>query len=179
MTRRSTTTRSDVPVGDRDHVQGLATAPATLMEYADFECSCCGEVYPIVKETQHRLGSRLRFVSRHFPLAMIHAHAEHAAEAAGAQGKFWEMHDVLFENQRALDDENLVRYAAGLGLDSSRFADELGRHTHAARVREDFLSGARGGVNGTPTLFINGVRHDGSFDLDTLLGAIEAATVHR
>ena len=94
-------------------------------------------------------------------------------------GKFWEMHDVLFANQRALDDENLVRYAAGLGLDSSRFADELARHTHAARVREDFLSGARGGVNGTPTLFINGVRHDGSFDLDTLLGAIEAATVHR
>ena len=97
-------------------------------------------------------------------------------------GKFWEMHDVLFENQRALDDENLTRYAAGLGLNSLRFADELARHTHAARAREDredFLSGARGGVNGTPTLFINGVRHDGSFDLDTLLGAIEAATVHR
>ena len=182
MTRRSTATRSDVPVGDRDHVQGPATAPATLMEYADFECSYCGEAYPIVKEIQNRLGSRLRFVFRHFPLATIHAQAEHAAEAAeaaGAQGKFWEMHDVLFENQRALDDEDLAQYAAALGLNSSRFADELARHTHAARVREDFLSGARGGVNGTPTFFINGVRHDGSFDLDTLLGAIEAATVHR
>ena len=89
------------------------------------------------------------------------------------------MHDVLFANQRALDDENLVRYAAGLGLDSSRFADELGRHTHAARVREDFLSGVRRGVNGTPMLFINGVCNDGSFDLDSMLEAIEAATVHR
>ncbi|APW63470.1 DsbA family protein [Paludisphaera borealis] len=178
MTRRSRATRSDVPVGDRDHTQGPATAPATLMEYGDFECPYCGEAYSIVKDIQRRLGSRLRFVFRHFPLATIHPHAEYAAEAAeaaGAQGKFWEMHDVLYENQEALDVVYLVRYATALDLDTSRFIDDLDRHTHAARVREDFLSGARGGVNGTPTFFINGVRHDGSYDFDTLLGALEGA----
>jgi protein-disulfide isomerase len=108
----------------------------------------------------------------------MHPHAEHAAEAAeaaGAQGKFWEMHDMLYENQDALEDENLAQYAEALGLDVTRFIREMSEHTHAARVREDFRSGVRSGVNGTPTFFINGVRHDGPFDLRSLIAAIEEA----
>ncbi len=167
-----------LPVGDRDHIQGLATAPITLVEYGDYECPYCGQAYPIVKELQERLGKRLRFVFRNFPLSTMHPHAEQAAEAAetaGAHGKFWEMHNALYENQEALDGEDLVQYAAALGLDASRFTNELAKHTQAARVREDFMSGARSGVNGTPTFFINGVRHDDSFDPATLLKAMEAA----
>jgi protein-disulfide isomerase len=121
----------------------------------------------------------VRFAYRHFPLTQVHPHAEHAAEAAeaaGAQGKFWEMHDTLYEHQRALHDAHLRQYAEWLGLDLGRFDEEMGRHVHAGRVREDFLSGVRSGVNGTPTFFINGVRHDGSYDLATLLAAIEGAS---
>jgi len=168
-----------LPVAERDHIQGSATAPITLVEYGDYECPYCGQAYPIVKELQQRLGKRLRFVFRNFPLNTMHPHAEHAAEAAeaaGAQGKFWEMHDALYENQEALADGNLIQYAAALNLDPSQFKTELTKHAHAARVREDFLSGVRSGVNGTPTFFINGVRHDGSFDLDTLLTAMEQPT---
>ena len=120
------------------------------------------------------------FVFRHFPLTQIHPHAEHAAEAAeaaGAQGKFWQMHDTLFEHQHALDDAHLVRYAAELKLDVDRFERELAEHVYANRVREDFLSGVRSGVNGTPTFFINGLRYDGSYDLEMLLAAIELAMV--
>ncbi len=166
-----------LPVGERDHIQGLATAPITLVEYGDYQCPYCGQAYPIVKELQEQLGKKLRFVFRNFPLSTMHPYAEHAAEAAetaGVHGKFWEMHDMLYENQEALDDEDLVQYASALGLDSSRFTNELAKHTHAARVREDFMSGARSGVNGTPTFFINGVRHDDSFDPATLLKAMEA-----
>ncbi len=127
---------------------------------------------------QRRLGDRLRFVFRNFPLTQVHPHAEHAAEAAeaaAAQGKFWAMHDTLFEHQRHLDDDHLLRYARDLGLDTGAFAEQLAAHAFAARVREDFMSGVRSGVNGTPTFFINGARHDASYDLDTLLGAIEHA----
>jgi len=170
--------RLALPVGERDHIQGPAAALVTLVEYGDYECPYCGQAYPVVKELQERLGDRLRFVFRNFPLSTMHPHAELAAEAAetaGAHGKFWEMHDALYENQEALDDEDLVQYAAALGLEASRFTSELAKHTKAARVREDFMSGARSGVNGTPTFFINGVRHDDSFDLVTLLKAMEAA----
>ena len=113
---------------------------------------------------------------RNFPLAEAHPHAEHAAEAAeaaGAQGKFWEMHDLLYENQDALEDEDLVRYAKALRLDVPRFIKEMEEHSYAERVRADFSSGVRSGVNGTPTFFINGARHDGPFDLASLLAAIE------
>ena len=167
-----------LPVGERDHIQGPATAPITLVEYGDYQCPYCGQAYPIVKELQEQLGDRLRFVFRNFPLSTMHPYAEHAAEAAeaaGAHGKFWEMHDALYENQEALDDDDLIQYASTLGLDASRFTNELAKHTHAARVREDFMSGARSGVNGTPTFFINGVRHDDSFDPATLLKAMEMA----
>ena len=133
---------------------------------------------PIVKEIQLRLGDRLRFVFRNFPLTQSHPHAEHAAEAAeaaSAQGKFWEMHDSLFEHQQALDDAHLVHYAAALQLDQEKFEREMTEHIYAPRVREDFLSGVRSGVNGTPTFYINGVRHDDSYALETLLAAIEDA----
>jgi protein-disulfide isomerase len=178
MTQESGTARLTVPVSQRDHQQGPATAPVTLVEYGDYECPYCGEAYPIVKEIQRRLGDRLRFVFRNFPLTQSHPHAEHAAEAAeaaSAQEKFWQMHDYLFEHQQALDDAHLVHYAVALELDKDRFVREMTAHVYANRVREDFLRGVRSGVNGTPTFFINGVRHDDSHELETLLAAIEAA----
>ncbi|MGD9890420.1 MAG: DsbA family protein [Dehalococcoidia bacterium] len=166
------------PVTDHDHTQGPATAPITLVEYGDYECPHCGQAFPIVKELQRQLGERLRFVFRNFPLTQGHPHAQHAAEAteaAATQGRFWEMHDHLFEHQRALDDDHLLRYADALGLDIATFRREMTEHRHAERVREDLLSGVRSSVNGTPTFFINGVRHDGPYDRDTLLAAIVRA----
>jgi protein-disulfide isomerase len=168
-----------VPVGEDDHAQGPAGAAVTLVEYGDFECPHCGRAYPIVKAVQRRLGKRLRFVFRHFPLAEIHLHAQHAAEAAeaaGAQGRFWEMHDRLFERQFALEDEQLVEYALELGLDAPRLARELAAHTYKPQVRDDFMSGVRSGVNGTPTFFINGVRYDDPWDEETIAAALERAT---
>ena len=168
-----------MPVSDeRDHVQGPAGAAVTLVEYGDYECPYCGAAYPIVKEIQSRLGERLRFVFRNFPITTSHPHAEQAAESAesaAAQGRFWEMHDLLYENQARLSDPDLRSYAENLGLDVERFDKELTEHVHAARVREDFMSGVRSGVNGTPTFYINGVRHDDSYDLDTMLAALERA----
>ena len=178
MTQESGTAKLTPLVSQHDHQQGPETAPVTLVEYGDYECPYCGEAYPIVKEIQRRLGDRLRFVFRNFPLTQSHPHAEHAAEAAEAaaiQGKFWEMHDSLFEHQRALDDAHLVQYAVALNLDKERFVRDMTEHVHTNRVREDFLSGVRSGVNGTPTFFINGVRHDDSYALESLLAAIEAA----
>jgi protein-disulfide isomerase len=176
MTRSEAAARLVVPIRESDHIRGSDTASVTLVEYGDYECPTCGQAYPIVKELLARLGAQVRFVFRNFPLATAHPHAERAAEAAeaaGAQGQFWAMHDALFENQAALDDEDLVRYAVTLGLDESPFIRELAEHVHAARVREEFMGGVCSGVNGTPTFFINDVRHDASFDLGTMLAAIE------
>ena len=167
--------RLGLPVAGRDHIQGPIDAPIALVEYGDYECPYCGDAYPVVKAVQERLGDRLCFAFRNFPLIHAHPHAEHAAEAAeaaGAQGKFWEMHDMLFENQEALEDEDLAGYAEALGLDARRLIAEVGAGAHAARLREDFNSGARGGVNGTPTFFINGVRYDGEPEVEALLGAL-------
>ena len=167
-----------LPVSDSDHSAGPDTAPITLVEYGDYECPHCGAAYPIVKELQRVLGNRLRFVFRNFPLTQIHPHAAHAAEAAeaaGAQGRYWEMHDWLFEHQRHLADSQLVRAADSLGLDTARFQRELEDGVHQGRVREDFMNGVRSGVNGTPTFFINGKRHDGSWDSAPLLAALETA----
>jgi len=178
MSKRDAAVTLTLPVGERDHAQGPAGAPVTLVEYGDFECPYCGRAYPIVKQLQQRLGSRLRFIFRNFPLKEIHPHAEHAAEAAeaaGAQGKFWEMHDRLFERQFALEDSSMLEYAADLGLDVGQVAGELAQGTYESRVREDFRSGVSSGVNGTPTFFINGARHDGSYDAETLLAALERA----
>jgi len=166
-------------VDKRDHLQGPPDAPVTLVEYGDFECPHCGAAYPIVKRIQKVMGAQLRFVFRHFPLTQIHPHAEGAAEAseaAGAQGQFWEMHDLLFENQRALDAMHLPGYAEELNLDSRRFVRELEERVHQRRVREDFMSGVRSGVNGTPAFFINGVRYDESWDLVPLLEALKSVS---
>ena len=166
-------------VGDKDHAAGPAGAPATLVEYGDFECPFCGRAYPIVKEVQRRLGPDLRFVFRNFPLTKLHPHAQHAAEAAeaaGAQGAYWQMHDRLFERQFALDDNYLIEYAADLGLDADRLQAELEGGTYRARIKEDVLSGLKSGVNGTPTFFINGERHDGDYDLASLLSAVAEAS---
>ena len=168
-----------VPVSeDRDHIQGPAGAAVTLVQYGDYECPYCGEAYPIVKEVRARMGERLRFVFRNFPITTAHPHAERAAEAAeasAAQGRFWEMHDLLYENQRRLRDEDLHAYAEQLGLDVELFDKEMAEHVHAELVHEDFMSGVRSGVNGTPTFYINGLRHDDSYDLETLLQALERA----
>ena len=163
---------------ERDHIQGAADAAVTLVEYGDYECPYCGAAYPIVKELQARMGERLRFVFRNFPITTSHPHAEQAAEAAeaaAAQGRFWEMHDVLYENQKRLGDQDLRAYAEKVGVDVQSFDQELAEHVHAARVREDFMTGVRSGVNGTPTFYIDGARHDDSYDLDTLLTALERA----
>jgi protein-disulfide isomerase len=170
------------PVGPDDHAQGPADAPVTLVEYGDYECPHCGAAHPIVKAVQSRLGDRLRFVFRHFPIASNHPHAEHAAEmaeAAADRGKFWEMHDLLYENQDALEDADLLGYAASLGIDPAWAASALRYGAFTERVRANFLSGVRSGVNGTPTFFINGVRHEGPWDEASLLEAIAAAAFVR
>ncbi len=149
-----------------DHAAGPKDAPVTLVEYGDYECPYCGMAYPIVKRAQQKLGASLRFVFRNFPLAEAHPHARlaaQAAEAAGAQGKFWEMHDMLFENQRALEPEDIVGYAKSLGLDTVKFARDVEAGTYAKRVTGDFRNGVKSGVNGTPTFFVNGTRYDGSW----------------
>lgn len=156
-----------VPVSDEDHVIGSPSARVTLLEYGDFECPNCGHAYPIVEAIRQRLGDELRFVFRNFPLQESHPHAERAAEsaeAASAQGHFWEMHHQLYEHQNALDDEALHRYAAVIHLDLAKFDAELASGAYAPRVHRDFMSGLRSGVNGTPTFFINGVRFDGPWD---------------
>jgi len=163
---------------DRDHIQGRTSAPVTLIEYGDYECPYCGQAYPIIKEVQKQLGNKLRFVFRNFPLTEIHPHAEHAAEAAEAaavQNRFWEMHDYIYEHQQALDDKHLGKYADNLGLNLGKFNNEMSSHIHAGRIREDFLSGIHSGVNGTPTFYINGIRYNDSWDLETLLEGLRSA----
>jgi protein-disulfide isomerase len=145
-----------------DHVLGPDTAAITLVSYCDFECPYCGRAYSIIKRLQASLTDHLRFIFRHFPLIQKHPFAQQAseaAEAAGAQGQFWAMHDLLFENQDAVREDDLERYAEMLGLDTARFNDELTRKVYAARVGRDVRFGRQNGVTGTPTFFINGSRH--------------------
>jgi protein-disulfide isomerase len=165
-------------VGDRDHTQGRADAPITLVEYGDYQCPHCGRAYPIIKAVQRHLGAALRFVYRNFPLGELHPHAEaaaEAAEAAGAQGKFWQMHDILFENQSALGSAALAGYAERLSVDMERWTQDMELRLYRQRVQDDILSGVRSDVQGTPTFFINGHRHDAAFDERTLLAALEDA----
>jgi protein-disulfide isomerase len=178
VTRRDAAAELTLPVGKRDHIQGPVDAAVTLVEYGDYECPHCGRAYPIVKAIQKRMAKKLRFVYRNFPLRESHPHAQRAAEAAeaaGGQGRFWEMHDRLFERQFALEDDNLQEYAAELGLDVQRFQREVAARVYEPRVREDFRSGVMSGVNGTPTFFINGVRHDDSWEFEPLLATLEEA----
>ena len=173
------TPRLTIPIGPDDHSRGgPETAPLTLVEYGDYECPYCGAAYPIVKEVERTLGDELRSVFRNFPLGDLHPHAVQAAEAAEAaagQGRFWEMHDRLYEHQDRETTQDLTEHARALGLDVERFRSDLEEHEYEPRIQADFLSGVRSGVNGTPTFFINGVRHNGGYDLDTLLAALRAA----
>jgi protein-disulfide isomerase len=165
-----------IPVNEDDHVQGNPTAGCSLVEYGDYECPYCGAAYPIVKRLQNHFGKRLSFVFRNFPLARIHPWAESAAEVAefaGAHRKFWEMHDLLFENQLRMDQALFLNLADDLNLSTSQLQTAITNHTYRARVRADFAGGARSGVNGTPTFFVNGWRHNGSFDFDSLSESIE------
>jgi protein-disulfide isomerase len=170
------------PVSERDHLAGDPAAPVVLVEYGDYECPYCGAAYPVVKRLQRHFGERMCFVFRNFPLTESHPHAEHAAEAAeaaGAAGRFWEMHDAIFEHQSALDDPHLVRYGEGIGVSGSVIEEALETERFAAHIRQDFLSGVRSGVNGTPTFFINGQRYDGDYDVTSLTSALEDTTTIR
>jgi len=167
-----------VPVDpERDHFRGPVDAPVTLVEYGDFECPYCGQAEPVVRELLRNYGD-VRYVWRHLPLNDVHPHAElaaDAAEAAAAQGAFWEMHDLLLAHQDALTPEDLIGYAGGLGLNLDRFTEELERHAGAGRVAEDVDSADLSNVSGTPTFFVNGRRHYGAYDIDTLTDAVRAA----
>jgi Na+/H+ antiporter NhaA len=159
----------------RDHVRGPAGAPLELVEFGGLECPFCGRATGVVEELRHRFGDDLRYVFRHLPLPEVHAHgalAAEATEAAGAQGAFWAMHDRLFAHQDQLEAEELLDHAAALGLDLGRFAQDLGDGTFAQRVRDDVASAEASGVSGTPTFFVNGVRHDGPTDTDALAAAL-------
>jgi protein-disulfide isomerase len=165
------------PVTEADHAQGRRDAPIVLVEYGDFECPYCGAAHPQLRAVQEAMGDALCFVFRHFPLSQAHPHAERAAEfaeAAGTIGRFWEMHDLLFEHQRALDDRSLVRYAGAVGCAEALIESAL-RGEFAAKVRADFRSGVRSGVNGTPCLFINGERVEGGWDAASLIQLFRAA----
>jgi protein-disulfide isomerase len=172
-----------VPVSEDDHVNGALDAPVVLVEYGDFECPHCGRAYPIVKAAQRQLGETLALVWRQFPLSEAHPHALRAAEAseaAGAQGRFWEMHDMLFEHQDALDDEELLAYGKSLGLDVTRYAAELANGTYHNKVRKEFRQGVRSGVNGTPTFFINGTRFDEDWSSpDAFISTLSLAAGHQ
>jgi formate-nitrite transporter family protein len=166
------------PVSIEDHVDGPERAELELVMYGDFQCPYCTAAYPIVKRIREQLPTRLLFAFRHFPLRDIHPDAERAAEAAeaaAAQGAFWEMYDRMYESGGALGRDDLVGYASELGLDAARFASELDSSAHAPRVQRDVDSGLASGVTGTPGFFTGGRLHRGSFDRSSLIAALEAS----
>jgi protein-disulfide isomerase len=164
------------PVSERDHLQGLADARLTLVEYGDYQCPYCGAAFPVIKDLQNALGKELRFVFRNFPLTQSHPYAliaAEAAEAAGVLGKFWEMHDLLYENQPLLEPDILPSLAEQAGLDREKFGTAMKRQEVARRIKEDRRSGIASGVNGTPCFFINGTRYDDLPDYESLLEALK------
>lgn len=166
-----------VPVTQEDHIQGDFNAPITLVEYGDYECPNCGAAYPIVKQIQEHFGKQLRFVFRNFPLTEVHPHAELAAETAefsDTKGHFWEMHDLLFENQASLSISLLYELVESLKIPPQELKQALENQIFEPKVRKDFLGGVRSGVNGTPTFFINGQRQNAGYSFEELLSAIEA-----
>jgi protein-disulfide isomerase len=167
-----------VPVSERDHNQGPTTAAVTLVQYGDYECPYTRRSTWVVQAIQQELGDQLRFVYRNFPLTEIHPHALHAAlaaEAAAAQGKFWQMHDYIFHHQHTLEDADLAQFAEAVGLDMQQYAGDMTEQRALALIEEDMEGGERSGVQGTPTFFINGVLYGGSWEHDALLAALQAA----
>lgn len=153
-------------VTSKDHSQGAENAPIVIIEYADYQCPYCRQAYFILKDIKKELGDKVRLVFRNFPLTQMHRYALHAAlaaEAAGAQGKFWEMHDMIFENQRALTDDDLMEYAHRLHLNTNEFQEDFGKDEYLQKVKEDYKSGEDNGVEGTPTFFINGELYTGNW----------------
>lgn len=169
------------PVNGTDHIAGRPTATATLVEYGDYQCPYCGEAYPIMKQVVRSMGDRMKFVFRNFPLTEMHPDALSAArfaEAAASIGQFWPAHDLLYENQEALSIDDLYRYAPRIELPKALLEEALaGRFDD--KIDNDFSGGVRSGVNGTPSLFINGVRYDGERDADSILEAVSLSTLHR
>ena len=167
-----------VDVSPRDHAQGPASAPAVLVEYGDYECPDCLNAWPVVKALKQRFGDRLAFVFRHYPQSSIHPHASaaaQAAEAAGGQGRYWEMHDLLFGRQKELDTLDLTHLALQLGLEVYRFESSLELESNVRKIRDDLAGGQRSGVKGTPTFFLNGCRYRGPVTFDAMSAAITAA----
>ena len=166
------------PVSDNDHVLGPQSSPATLVEYGDYECPHCRQLHPMILELMKRTEG-LRFVYRHFPIGTFHPHAvraAEAAEAAGAQGRFWEMHNLLFEQDQPLDDSRLARCAGKAGLDMERYTKEMAEGVYADRVEEEIKAALYGGgVTGTPTLYLNGVRFSNLEGFDVILAAVTEA----
>ena len=170
--------RLRVPITSRDHVKGSPWATITLVEFGDYQCPFCGRAFWELQQIERQFARDLRFVFRNFPLVDQHPEAmiaAQAAEAAAAQGRFWEMHDTLYENQDALDFDNLLGYAAHLDLDLDRFIDDIETQRYMDQIENDFMGGVRSGVNGTPCFFINDQRHDGPWDASTLARALERA----
>lgn len=168
------------PVSNKDNIYGSTNAVIELVEYGDYQCPYCGQAYPIVKIIQERFGDDLKFVFRNFPLSEIHPQAKMAAiasEAAGKQGKFWEMHDTIFENQKRLHQSALIEYAKLIGLNHEKFATDLENYELIEKVEADFESGIRSGVNATPTFFINGEKYNGSWKEDILEEYIKAKII--
>ena len=164
------------PVSSQDHIEGNPRSPVVLVEYGDFQCPHCGAAYPIVKRIQKKFKSQLAFVFRHFPLTEAHPYAQIAAvaaEAAANQGQFWEMHDLIYENQESLSLETLVLLAQSLKLDMKIFQKDMKNPGLLEKVEADFESGVVSGVNGTPSFYINGLKFNGSYDYETLSEAIE------
>ena len=159
-------------VNSKDHLQGSRKAALEMVEYGDYQCNHCGHAYPIIKAVQQKMGDDLKFVFRNFPLSEVHPDAVNAAvaaEAAALQDKFWEMHDIIYENQERLEMEDLLLYAKKIGLDLERFKDDIKKNTLSAKVEEDFEGGVRSGVNGTPSFFINEKKYEGAWEEDELL----------
>ncbi|MEW2383088.1 DsbA family protein [Micromonospora sp. NPDC047707] len=172
------TARLRTPVTETDHVRGPADAPVTIVEYADFQCRFSGAAYPNLAELLRQRADTVRLVYRHFPIANVHPYAESAAEASEAaaeRGRFWDLHDWLFEHQDQLDPVHLSLGVEQIGLPADDIGAEVGRRAHADRVRRDFVGGIHSGVAATPTLFVNDVRLGGGYDLADLLTAVDAA----
>ena len=180
MTSNEDAIKLTLPVSERDHIQGPNTAPVTLVEYGDYECPYCAQAYLVIKEVQERIGTKLRFVFRNFPVTSARPRAYRVAlvaEAAAAQNRFWDMYDYLFKHGQAKTDENLRKSPAGLGLNIDHFDRDFNEQTHKVHLDEDIESGKSSGVKNTPTFFINGDRYVREWDLDSLLSALDEESV--
>ena len=167
-----------VPISEQDHIQGLVSASVALVEYGDYQCPICGEAHQLIKAIQQQLND-LCFVFRHFPQPEIYPYAQRAAEAAAsaaAQGKFWQMHDILFTHQQELGNDHLVEYANNLGLDIPPFLQDISSQVHIDRINQDIESGLNSGVTAAPALFINGIRYTSRWNIEELMAAIITAT---